>query len=397
MRLELGPIIRSASRRRGALSLVVLEFASGFTIISCLLLAGAWYWQMGSVHSGEHESDLIEVTLERPVPAREAGDGGRAWQTRAAATIGGTPGVVAAAAINASLLDERMAQPSRFRVAGLPGQGRGWTVRAGLDLPRVLGLRLVEGAFPGPGLGEAALVSRCLQGQLFPPGVSALGRQLSSGEFSAVPVVGVVEDLALRRPFVADTQCQALILQAPTGERQARLLVRTEPGRRVVVADALRARLGALVGPAGLVHVALYGPDAARQYVTTRGILLMLVLLGINVCFVALLGPVAVSSFLVAERTRQIGVRRALGATRSDVIRYFLVENTLAIAVGTALGAVATVPFFLFMRQAFYGASLRPWMLIVTALLLFIDGTLAALLPALRASRIAPSVAARTL
>jgi putative ABC transport system permease protein len=120
-------------------------------------------------------------------------------------------------------------------------------------------------------------------------------------------------------------------------------------------------------------------------------------LLGINVGFVALLGPVAVASFLVAERTAQIGVRRALGATRFDVIRYFLVENALAMALGTSLGALLTVPFFLFMRRYFYGAELRPWMLILTAALLFVDGTLAALLPALRASRIAPSVAARRL
>jgi putative ABC transport system permease protein len=164
-----------------------------------------------------------------------------------------------------------------------------------------------------------------------------------------------------------------------------------------VVADLLRDRLRPLVGPAGLADVKIYSQVNSRQYTTSRGVLLMLVLLGINVCFVALLGPVAVSSFLVAERTRQIGVRRALGATRFDVIRHFLVENALAMFIGSAVGALLTVPFFLFMREYFYGAELRPWMLILTAVLLFVDGTLAALMPALRASRIAPSVAARRL
>jgi putative ABC transport system permease protein len=397
LRLELGPIIRSASRRRGALALVVMEFASGFTVISCLFLAGTWYWRMGDVHSGPHEPDLLEVFLQRPAPAVEEPVPGRTWQNTVASAITGTPRVVAAATLNASLLDDRMAQPSRVQVVGRAGGASGWTVRAGLDLPQVLGMRLVEGEYPHAGRPDSALISRGLAGELFPDGGSALGRRLTSGEIAGSTVVGVFEDLALRRPFVANTQNQAIIFSPLPDERRGRFLVRAEPGQRLVVADALRARLPALVGPAGLVEVKLYTAESSRQYRTTRGILLMLVLLAVNVSFVALLGPVAVSSFLVAERIRQIGVRRALGATRLDVVRYFLVENALAILLGTGLGAVLVVPFYLFMRPFFFGAELRPWMLILTAALLFVDGTLAALMPALRASRIAPSLAARSL
>jgi putative ABC transport system permease protein len=397
VRLELGPVVRSASRRRGALALVVMEFASGFTIISCLFLAGTWYRKITAVHTGEHDQDLLEIALQRPVPLPEEPIPGSEWTGTVEAVITGTPHVQAAASVNASLLDDRMSQPSRIRVMGRAGDASGWTVLAGLDLPQVLGMQLRRGEFPHPGQPDSALITRCLERELFPDGTSPLGLRLSSGEISGATVVGVVDDLSLRRPFVAHTQCQALIFSPLTDERRARFLVRAEPGRRLLVADVLRARLAKLVGPGGLTEVKTYSPENSRQYTTSRGVLLMLVLLGINVGFVALLGPVAVSSFLVAERTAQIGVRRALGATRFDVIRYFLVENALAMALGTSVGALLTVPFFLFMRRYFYGAELRPWMLILTAALLFVDGTLAALLPALRASRIAPSVAARRL
>jgi hypothetical protein len=67
------------------------------------------------------------------------------------------------------------------------------------------------------------------------------------------------------------------------------------------------------------------------------------------------------------------------------------------VGLGIALGAVLTLVFFHMMREAFYSITMPPWTLILPAALLWIDGILAALFPALRACRVAPSVAARSL
>jgi putative ABC transport system permease protein len=115
----------------------------------------------------------------------------------------------------------------------------------------------------------------------------------------------------------------------------------------------------------------------------------------VTVGLLALLGALAVSSFLVAERTRQIGIRRALGATRRDVIRYFLVENALATLLGTAVGLLMTACLYLVMRKVFLGIQLSPKLLLLTGALLWIDATLAAMIPARRAAQIPPSVASR--
>ena len=63
---QLGPILRSLLRRKSASSLVLLEVATGFATISCLLLASGWYQRLATRPSGFDESDLIMVALQKP-------------------------------------------------------------------------------------------------------------------------------------------------------------------------------------------------------------------------------------------------------------------------------------------------------------------------------------------
>jgi putative ABC transport system permease protein len=116
---------------------------------------------------------------------------------------------------------------------------------------------------------------------------------------------------------------------------------------------------------------------------------------GATIAVTALLGVLAVSSFLVTQRARQLAVRRALGAGSGDIIRHILVETWLATALGTALGLAATLALCTLMRQAFPGLVADGRLLALTALVLWIDCTAAALVPARRAARIPPSVASR--
>ncbi len=105
------------------------------------------------------------------------------------------------------------------------------------------------------------------------------------------------------------------------------------------------------------------------------------------------LGIVGVTSFTVTERRKQIGTRRALGATKGAVLRYFLLENWIVTNAGLILGVVAAYGLNILLVSKAGGAKLD-WRFVVVAIaLLWVQGIIATLVPALRAARFSPVIA----
>jgi putative ABC transport system permease protein len=133
-----------------------------------------------------------------------------------------------------------------------------------------------------------------------------------------------------------------------------------------------------------------------RAYDSDRG---MAILMGI-ICAVLLVitgaGIVGLTSFWVAQRRKQIGIRRALGATRHDILGYFLAENLLIGLAGALIGIVLAVAINLWMIAHVEMAHLPLLYLLAGVIVLLLLGQGAALAPALRASRVSPVVATRT-
>jgi putative ABC transport system permease protein len=108
------------------------------------------------------------------------------------------------------------------------------------------------------------------------------------------------------------------------------------------------------------------------------------------------LGIVGLASFSVARRTKQIGTRRALGATRPAILRYFMLENFLISTVGVVGGAIIAIGINMWMVDAF-GLQRIAWYLIPAAMLtLWIVGQVAVLGPARRATMVPPALATRS-
>jgi putative ABC transport system permease protein len=108
------------------------------------------------------------------------------------------------------------------------------------------------------------------------------------------------------------------------------------------------------------------------------------------------LGIVGLASFWVAQRRRTIGVRRALGATRADILHYFQTENLLLATIGIVLGMLLAYGINLLLMRH-YELPRMPWMYFpVGAIALWLIGQIAVLGPALRASHVPPVVATRT-
>jgi putative ABC transport system permease protein len=113
-------------------------------------------------------------------------------------------------------------------------------------------------------------------------------------------------------------------------------------------------------------------------------------LIAVTVC-----GIVGLTSYWVSQRRRQIGIRRALGATRGAIVRYFQTENLLISATGAVVGIGLTIALNLWMVTTFAMPRLDYAWAGLGAVFLLVLGQIAVLWPALRAASIPPALAAR--
>jgi putative ABC transport system permease protein len=98
----------------------------------------------------------------------------------------------------------------------------------------------------------------------------------------------------------------------------------------------------------------------------------------------------------VQQRTRQIGIRRALGATRRQILRYFQTENFLLATVGIAIGMALAYGMNLYLMKHYETPRLPILYLPLGAAALWALGQIAVLGPAMRAATVPPAVATRT-
>ncbi|MEM7004037.1 MAG: FtsX-like permease family protein, partial [Pseudomonadota bacterium] len=133
-----------------------------------------------------------------------------------------------------------------------------------------------------------------------------------------------------------------------------------------------------------------------RSYALDSGLANILIYVIVFLVVITSVGILGLASFSVSRRTKQIGIRRALGATRTDVLRYFLLENLLITSVGVLLGAALTVALNIALVDALNFPKIHWASVPIGMLVLLLLGQLAVLGPARRASNIAPAVATRT-
>ncbi|NQZ08864.1 MAG: FtsX-like permease family protein, partial [Algicola sp.] len=111
--------------------------------------------------------------------------------------------------------------------------------------------------------------------------------------------------------------------------------------------------------------------------------------------FVTVVGIFGLSSFSVNQRTQQIGIRRALGASKFDITRYFLVENCLMAAVGISLGCVLAMVLNYFLVKEYGVSQLNNAYVVGTMFGILLVSLMAVLVPALKAAQISPAIATR--
>ena len=241
------------------------------------------------------------------------------------------------------------------------------------------------------------IVSAGLAKELYPdlPLPEIVGKTAYVDSNDPITIVGIVERLQASWPSWESIE-NASLIPLRRGQTSARYVVRTRPGYRDEVIPEIEKMLaesykGRIIRNTKTMTEVRH--DAYESDVAMIKLLMFIVTL---LTAITSLGIVGLASFSVTRRTKQIGTRRALGATRPSILRYFLLENFLISSVGVTSGAVLAVGLNMWMVQT-YNLTPLAWYMIPSAMfVLWLVGQLAVYGPARRASQVSPALATRT-
>lgn len=252
----------------------------------------------------------------------------------------------------------------------------------------------VEGINTWPTFG---IISHAAAKELFPEESGTyVGKTIYVNDNDPVNIIGVADKLQAPWGGWSGVEKSMLVPQRRTSELQ-RYVVRAEPGYR----DELMPQIEELLANSNMdrlirdmttivqVKKLSYLGDIAMVKILSFVVALLTIITG--------LGIVGLASFNVSRRTRQIGIRRALGATKPAIVRYFMVENFIVSSIGLAIGAILSVALNLVMVEAFALQPLAWYVIPVAMIALLAVGQVAVAGPARKASNITPAIATRSI
>lgn len=223
-----------------------------------------------------------------------------------------------------------------------------------------------------------------------------VGKTMFINDTDPVNIVGVIKTLQAPWPEWSGAERTMLVPQKRPSEF-VNYIVRTEPGMRDRLMPEIEAMLSASNKDRIIRDMTTMDDVRKLAYVADAALIKILSFVVLLLTIITSLGIVGLASFNVSRRTRQIGIRRALGATKPAIVRYFMIENSIVSAIGLAVGSALAIGLNIVMVEAF---SLQPlaWYVIPAGVIaLWAVGQLAVAGPARRASDISPAIATRSI
>ncbi|WP_281560109.1 FtsX-like permease family protein [Thalassomonas sp. RHCl1] len=402
--LESGLIIRALMRNKIGALLIALQIALTMTIMVNAIFMIQDRQQQMARESGINEEDTFYLTNTIFAQDYNIQVG---LQTDLNA-IRKTPGVVDAIQINAIPLSGGGWSSGLQTEPGEDKDGIGTAIYMvddhainALDLeliagtnfsPSDIGWRLpAQSAWPAK-----VIITQALANSLFPDnGQSALGKTVYISNNQPMQVIGIIKNLQAPWNGWSGVERSALV-PFQMESRSGRYFIRTEPGRRDELMPVIESMLansdkGRIIRRLSTMEETR--EQSYRQHNATNKILMTVVS---TLTLITAFGIVGLAIFSINRRTKQIGTRRALGATRWQVMRYFMVENFFISAVGITIGIIGTVSLNYWLVNKFNMTPLGFELIALGVVTLVIVGQLAVLYPARKAALISPATATRT-
>ncbi|MGO4263591.1 ABC transporter permease [Lysobacter sp. TAB13] len=407
--MDIRPILTTLRRHKTAAALIVFEVA-----LTCAIICNAVFLIENRIQRMQRPSGMVENELVRVAIRGINAKGDKQAQTHAdLALLRSLPGVKAATVVN----QVRYGDSSWNSGINLSSDQKVPTTSISTYLSdpqfiETMGLKLIAGRnfnpeeminyakarepganYPVP----SAIITRALAEKLF-PGQDPLGKSFYSWGDAPTHVVGVVEHLM--RPndgFGLGSAEYSVIFPIEMSFDDGIYLLRVDPSQRQQILKSAGEAL-AKNGPLRILSDknALVESMADKYLQTDRSMVWLLSAVCIALLIVTALGIVGLASFWVQQRTKQIGVRRALGATRGQILRYFQTENFLLTSIGIVLGMALAFAINLALMKYYELPRLPAVYLPMGALCLWLLGQFAVYGPARRAAMVPPALATRS-
>jgi putative ABC transport system permease protein len=408
MMIPVKDILATLRHHRLTVTMIVLQVALTCVVVSnASSIIGHRLDQMG-IPSGVAEDQLV-------VLSSTSVDKSENHQTRHAedlAALREIPGVISVAGLNSVPLgtsDETYAvcptlEALQRAIAAGSLQGSECLLASRYDTTpgalQTLGLRLASGQDFAPdsysvNQASQAIITTSLAQRVF-HGASPIGKTMYQGDHM-VTVVGTVDHLLRPRLEAGGENELSMLFPVLPDASRITYVIRTQPQARDNVLTSAVARLrerapGRLIKPS---DVRTYEALRDEYFRHDETMVTELGSAGFALLCVTGVGIAGLASFWVQQRRRTIGVRRALGATRADILRYFQIENLLIVGGGVLLGIALSVAAGIYLTMTFAQPALSAVQVVGTALGVMALGQLAVLGPALKASAVPPIVASR--
>ncbi|SDA85765.1 MULTISPECIES: ABC transporter permease [unclassified Janthinobacterium] len=410
--MEIRPILSALMRSKTGAILVAVQVALSLAILANALHIVNVRQEVAARPSGvAAESEVFHLLARnlRPLGHNEE----LALQKRLAAAARAVPGVVSVAQVSQVPLS-RSGSNSGF--AASRKQENSSAIAAVYLTPDSLiktwGLQLREGRdFTPAEIAEIdqnvtqvsppqVIITRAMAEKIHPGGGSALGMPLFLGtgeDAQQLQVVGVIDRLQTQGAEVGEQGEYSVIFPVRlTGDGDTLLTIRTEAGQRDRVMKEAEQAIRAATPDKLIVRIRSLNEDRDTRYRADRALSWMLITVSALLLLVTASGIVGIASLWVTQRRKQIGVRRALGARKVDILRYFLTENFMITSVGVAAGVVLALALNHLLVSQLEMARLPLYYLLGGALVFWLLGLVAVYGPAWRAASISPATATRS-
>jgi putative ABC transport system permease protein len=244
---------------------------------------------------------------------------------------------------------------------------------------------------------DKIIVTKAMAEKLFPDQgwQSAVGQTVYINDIEPMIITGIVDKL--QAPWVGwDNVENAILSPENMNSKSTRYFIRTQAGQRDVLMKEVeellaRSDKGRLVRNKRSVE-----ENRERSYRGDNAMIKILTTVMVILTIVTALGIVGLASFSVNRRKKQIGTRRALGASQGAILRYFMLENFMISSVGVVLGAMLTIGLNVVLVNSFSLNAIDWYYIPLGMLILWLVGQIAVYGPARKAASIAPATATRT-